>query len=80
MNNNLDLFGQSNPECALRFPEIGTSVTSQPGYMQQIQIILMVSEYGMSDIHTFVGDWLVLVGFCWLVNRSIALLDDYSVV
>ena len=47
---------------------------NQSGFIQQIQTVLMFPEYGMSDIKSFAGDWLVLVGFCllvWLVSRSV---------
>jgi len=41
----------------------------QHRFAQQMQIILLVPEYGMTDIHSLVADWLVLlvfVGFfCW---------------
>lgn len=54
----------------------------QHRYVQQMQIILLVPEYGMTDIHSLVGDWLVLVGlvgFSWLllvarIIRTIILL------
>jgi len=42
----------------------------QHRFAQQMQIILLVPEYGMTDIHSLVADWLVLlvfVGFFLLV-------------
>ena len=46
-----------------RWLQIGASVMYQHGYMQKMQIILLVPAYGMTDILSLVGDWLVLVGF-----------------
>jgi hypothetical protein len=65
LNKSLDKFVQNNPVFAQGWLKIGAYVVYQHGYVQQFKIILMVPEYGMTDIYNFVGDWLLLVGFSW---------------
>jgi hypothetical protein len=57
LNSSVHLFAQSNPVNAQRGLKVGASVMYQHGYMQQMQIILMIPAYGVTDILSRVGDW-----------------------